>query len=100
MRSYIPSSSAAVCGNIFASPNASQISRGIDLVDNKNGSVDQLCLLNSTTRVSFYSSILIIVKSVILNVRMHSVTNLIEQELHRRRPQLRLGQRTIRLPSP
>ncbi|KAF4594267.1 Dihydroxyacetone kinase 2 [Pleurotus pulmonarius] len=28
---------AAVCGNIFASPNASQVRRGIDLVDNDKG---------------------------------------------------------------
>ncbi|KAL4260125.1 dihydroxyacetone kinase (DAK) family protein [Pleurotus pulmonarius] len=30
---------AAVCGNIFASPNASQVRRGIDLVDNDKGTV-------------------------------------------------------------
>ncbi|KAF8966336.1 dihydroxyacetone kinase 1 [Flammula alnicola] len=29
----------AVCGNIFASPNASQVRRGIDLVDNDKGRV-------------------------------------------------------------
>jgi hypothetical protein len=28
---------AAVCGAVFASPNASQIRRGIDLVDNEKG---------------------------------------------------------------
>jgi len=31
--------SAAVCGNIFASPNASQVRRAIDLVDNDQGTV-------------------------------------------------------------
>ncbi|RXW21663.1 hypothetical protein EST38_g4183 [Candolleomyces aberdarensis] len=30
---------AAVCGNIFASPNASQVRRGIDLVDNTKGTI-------------------------------------------------------------
>ncbi|KAJ8694713.1 hypothetical protein PTI98_007365 [Pleurotus ostreatus] len=30
---------AAVCGNVFASPNASQVRRGIDLVDNDKGTV-------------------------------------------------------------
>ncbi|KAG2011840.1 dihydroxyacetone kinase 1, variant 3 [Coprinopsis cinerea AmutBmut pab1-1] len=30
---------AAVCGSIFASPNASQVRRGIDLVDNEQGTV-------------------------------------------------------------
>jgi dihydroxyacetone kinase len=30
---------AAVCGNIFASPNASQVRRGINLIDNKQGTV-------------------------------------------------------------
>ncbi|KAI0923967.1 hypothetical protein AcV5_009354 [Taiwanofungus camphoratus] len=31
--------SAAVCGSIFASPNASQVRHGIDLVDNEKGTV-------------------------------------------------------------
>ncbi|EIN05986.1 dihydroxyacetone kinase [Punctularia strigosozonata HHB-11173 SS5] len=30
---------AAVCGNIFASPNASQVRRALDIVDNKKGTV-------------------------------------------------------------
>lgn len=30
---------AAVCGNIFASPNASQVKRGIDLVGSEKGYV-------------------------------------------------------------
>ncbi|TEB12285.1 Dak1-domain-containing protein [Coprinellus micaceus] len=30
---------AAVCGHVFASPNASQVRRGIDLVQNDNGTV-------------------------------------------------------------
>jgi triose/dihydroxyacetone kinase / FAD-AMP lyase (cyclizing) len=30
---------AAVCGNVFASPNASQVRRGIDLVSNEKGLV-------------------------------------------------------------
>ncbi|KAJ2930839.1 hypothetical protein H1R20_g6263, partial [Candolleomyces eurysporus] len=30
---------AAVCGNIFASPNASQVRRGIELVDNTKGTI-------------------------------------------------------------
>jgi hypothetical protein len=27
----------AVCGNVFASPNAQQVMRGIDLIDNDKG---------------------------------------------------------------
>jgi len=31
--------SAAVCGNVFASPNSSQVRRGIDLVENDAGTL-------------------------------------------------------------
>ena len=30
---------AAVCGNVFASPNAGQVKKGIELVDNDQGCV-------------------------------------------------------------
>lgn len=33
------SSSAAVCGNIFSSPNANQVRRGIELVENEKGTI-------------------------------------------------------------
>ena len=32
-----PLRSAAVCGSVFASPNPSQVRRGIDLVENDKG---------------------------------------------------------------
>lgn len=35
----VPRLTAAVCGNVFASPNASQVRRGIELVDNDKGYV-------------------------------------------------------------
>jgi hypothetical protein len=38
---------AAICGNIFASPNASQVRRGIDLVENDKGCGQTLHLFKS-----------------------------------------------------
>ncbi|EMD38913.1 hypothetical protein CERSUDRAFT_81702 [Gelatoporia subvermispora B] len=38
-REYESSLAAAVCGNVFASPNASQVRRGIDLCENEQGTV-------------------------------------------------------------
>jgi dihydroxyacetone kinase len=59
---------AAVCGNIFASPNASQVRRAIDLVHNEKGTV-------------------IIVKYIMTNrIGFTSLKPL--QKLHRRRSQL------------
>lgn len=55
----------AVCGLVFASPNPSQVKRGIELVDNDKGFVHSLSSDVSSCLTPFISTVIIVKYEVI-----------------------------------
>ena len=56
----------AVCGLVFASPNASQVKRGIELVDNDKGFVHSLSNDVNSFLTPFTSTVIIVKYGVAL----------------------------------